>query len=96
VKIDNGMTVANPAIFISQTEITLCFFLFSFCIHELTTNMQAADCITHTRCVAAFHKLPSTYPSGHKWSAEDNKHNQPITKDILKGITQELTSKDNP
>ena len=54
--------------------------------------MRAADCITHTRCVAAFRKLPSTYPSGHKWSAEDNKHYQPITKDILKGITQELTS----
>jgi len=43
-----------------------------FCIHELTTNMRAADCITHTRHVAAFRKLPSTYPSGHKWSAEDN------------------------
>ena len=39
-------------------------------------------------------KLPSTYPSGHKWSAEDNKHYQPITKDILEGITQELTSDD--
>ena len=56
--------------------------------------MQAADCITHTRRVAAFRKLPSKYPSGHKWNAEDNKHYQPITKDILKGITQELTSED--
>ena len=65
-----------------------------FRIHELTTNMRAADCITHTRRVAAFRKLTSTYPSGHKWSAEDNKHYQPITEDILKGITQELTSED--
>jgi len=65
-----------------------------FCIHELTTNMRAEDCISHTRRVAAFRKLPSTYPLGHKWSAEDNKHYQPITKDILKGITQELTSED--
>ena len=57
-----------------------------FHIHELTTNMRAADCITHTRHVAAFCKFPSTYPSGHKWSAGDNKHYQPITKDIFKGI----------
>jgi len=65
-----------------------------FRIHEYTTNMRAADCIPHTRHVAAFCKLPSTYPSGHTWSAEDNKHYQPNTKDILKGITQELTSED--
>jgi len=65
-----------------------------FCIHELTTNMWAADCTTHTSRVAAFRKLPSTYPSEQKWSAEDNNHYQPITKDILKGITQELTSED--
>jgi hypothetical protein len=50
--------------------------------------MQAADCITHTRRVAAFRKLPTTYPLGHKWSAEDNKHYQPITKDFRKEITQ--------
>ena len=56
--------------------------------------MRAADCITHTRHVAAFRKLPWTYPSRHKWSAEDNTHYQPFTKDILKGITQELTSED--
>jgi len=55
--------------------------------------MRAADCITHARHVAAFRNLPSTYPSGHKWSAEDNKHYQPITKDILEGITQELHQK---
>jgi hypothetical protein len=30
-----------------------------FRIHELTTYMRAADCITHTRHVAAFRKLPS-------------------------------------
>ena len=37
-----------------------------FCIHELTTNMQATDCITHTRCVAAFRKLPPKYPLRQK------------------------------
>ena len=35
-----------------------------FCVHELTTNMQAADCMIHTKRVAAFHKLPPKYPLG--------------------------------
>ncbi len=35
-----------------------------FCIHELAANMRAADCMTHTRHVAAFRKLPLKYPLG--------------------------------
>ena len=52
-----------------------------FRIHELSANMRAADCIMHTRHVAAFCKLPLKYPLGQKWTADDNKHYQPITKD---------------
>jgi hypothetical protein len=65
-----------------------------FRIHELTANMRAADCMIHTRRVAAFHKLPPKYPLGQKWSADDNKRYQPITTDVLKAVTQQLTSDD--
>jgi hypothetical protein len=30
------------------------------------------------------------YPSGQKWTAEDNKLYKPITKDIVDGVTYEL------
>ncbi len=48
----------------------------------------------HTRRVAAFRKLPPKYPLGQKWTADDNKRYQPITADVLKAITQQLTSDD--
>jgi hypothetical protein len=31
------------------------------------------------------------HPSGQKWTAEENEHYKPITKDIVDGITHELT-----
>ncbi len=65
-----------------------------FCIHELTANMQAADCMIHTRRVAAFCKLPLKYPLGREWTADNNKCYQPITTDVLEGVTQKLTSDD--
>ncbi len=65
-----------------------------FRIHELTANMQAADCMIYTSRVAAFCKLPPKYPLRQKWTADDNKHYQPITTDVLKGVTQQLTSND--
>jgi hypothetical protein len=43
-----------------------------FRIHELTANMRAADCMMHTRRVAAFRKLPPKYPLGQKWTADDS------------------------
>ncbi len=41
--------------------------------------------------VAIFCTLPQVYPSQQKWTAEDNKHYKPITKDIVDSITHELT-----
>ncbi len=43
--------------------------------------------------VAGFHTLPQIYPSGQKWTAEDNKLCKPI-KDIVDGVTHELTLPD--
>ncbi len=63
-----------------------------FHIHDLKTNMQAAECKTHTWCIQAFHALPPKYPSGNKWSAIDNENYKPITQDIIDGVTHELTS----
>jgi hypothetical protein len=37
-----------------------------FCVHELTANMGAADCVIHVQWVAAFHALPLVYPTGQK------------------------------
>jgi hypothetical protein len=65
-----------------------------FRIHELIANMQAADCMIHTRHVAAFCKLPPKYPLGQKWTVDDNKRYQPITADVLKAVTKQLTSDD--
>jgi hypothetical protein len=41
--------------------------------------------------VAGFRTLPQVYPSGQKWTAEDNKLYKPIAKDIVDGVTNELT-----
>jgi hypothetical protein len=44
--------------------------------------------------VAGFRTLPQVYPSGQKWTAEDNKLYKPITKMIVNGVTHELTLQD--
>ncbi len=46
------------------------------------------------RRVAGFHTLPQMYPSGQKWTAEDNKLYTPITRDIVDCVTHELTLPD--
>ncbi len=44
--------------------------------------------------MAGFGTLPQAYPLGQKWTAEDNKLYKPITKDIVDGVTHELTKQD--
>ncbi len=44
--------------------------------------------------MAGFCTLPQVFPSGQKWTAEDNKLYKPITKDIVDGVTHELTIED--
>jgi hypothetical protein len=44
--------------------------------------------------VAGFRTLPQLYPSGQKWTAEDNKLYKPITKDIVDGVAHEFTLQD--
>jgi hypothetical protein len=48
----------------------------------------------HTRRVAGFRTLPQMYPSGQKWTAEDNKLNKLTIKYIVDGVTHELTLQD--
>ncbi len=38
--------------------------------------------------------VQQVYPLGQKWTAEDNKLYKPITKDIVDGVTHELTLQD--
>jgi hypothetical protein len=65
-----------------------------FCVKELTVNMRSSECKIHTQRVAGFRTLPQMYPSGQKWTSEDNKLYKPITKDIMDGVTHELTLQD--
>ncbi len=65
-----------------------------FCVKELTVIMQSSECKIHTQRVAGFRTLPQVYPSGQKWTAEDNKLYKSITKDIVEGVTHELTLQD--
>ncbi len=41
--------------------------------------------------VTGFRTLPQVYPSGQKWTEEDNKLCKPITKMTVDGVTHELT-----
>ncbi len=65
-----------------------------FCMKELTVNMQSPEFKIHMQRVAGFRTLPQVYPSGQKWTVEDNKLYKPIMKDIVDGITHELTLQD--
>ncbi len=61
---------------------------------ELTVIIQSSEYQIHTQRVAGFRTLPPLYPSGQKWTAEDIKLYKPITKDIVDGVTHELTLQD--
>ncbi len=61
---------------------------------ELTVNIRSSECQMHTQRVAGFCTLPQMYPSGQTWTAEDNKLYKPITKDIVDGVTHEVTLQD--
>ena len=65
-----------------------------FCVKELTVNFRSSECKIHMQRVANFHTLLQVYPSGQKWTAEDNKLYKPITKDIVDGVTHEFTLQD--
>ena len=41
-----------------------------------------------------FPYITTMYPSGQKWTAEDNNLYKSITKDIVDGVTRELTLED--
>jgi hypothetical protein len=79
---------------VNEDDATARNLFQQFHIHELKTNMQAAEYKTHTPRVQAFRALPSKYPSGHTWSAIDNENYKPITQDICDGVTHELTSQE--
>ncbi len=65
-----------------------------FHVKELTQNIRSSESMIHTRRVAGFHTLPQVYLLGSKWTAEDNKQYKPITKDIVDGVTHEITIQD--
>ncbi len=65
-----------------------------FLVMKLTQNIRSFECMIHTQRVAGFHTLPQVYPLESKWTAEDNKLYKPVTKDIVDGVTHELTKQD--
>ncbi len=76
---------------VSGNNGTACDLFQQFCVKKLTANIQTSECKIHTQRVAGFRTLPQVYLSGQKWAAEDNKLYKPITKDIVDGVTHELT-----
>ncbi len=76
---------------ISGNDGTACNLFQQFCVKELTVNMQSSECKIHTQRAADFRTLPQVYSSGQKWTAEDNKLYKFITKDVVDGVTHELT-----
>ncbi len=79
---------------ISDNDGTARNLFQQFRVKELTVNMQSSECKIRTQRVAGFRTLPQVYPSGQKWTAEDNKLCKPITKDNVDGVTYELTLQD--
>jgi hypothetical protein len=65
-----------------------------FHVKELIVNIRSSECKIHTQRVVGFRTLPQVYPSGQKWTAEDNKLYTPITKDIVNSVTHELKLQD--
>jgi hypothetical protein len=58
------------------------------------SSSQLRVCKIYMQRVAGFCTLPHVYPSKQKWTVEDNKLYNPITKDIVDGVTHELTLQD--
>ncbi len=79
---------------ISGNDGTARNLLQQFHVKELTVNMRSSECKIHMQRVAGFRTLPQVYPSGQKWTAEDDKLYKPITKDIVDSVTHELTLHD--
>ncbi len=79
---------------ISRNDGTAHNLFQQFHVKELTVNIRSSECKIHMQRVAGFCTLPQVYPSGQKWTAEDNKLYKPITKDIVDGVTHEITLQD--
>jgi hypothetical protein len=79
---------------VSGNDGSACILFQQFHVKELTVIMQSSECQIHTLRVAGLRTLPQMYPSGKKRTAEDNKLYKPITKDIVDGVTHELTLPD--
>ena len=79
---------------VSGNDGSACNLFQQFHVKELTVNIRSSEWQIHMRRVAGFCTLPQMYPSGQKWTAEDDKLYKPITKDIVDGATHELTFQD--
>jgi hypothetical protein len=67
-----------------------------FCVKELTVNIQSSECqMSNTYAESGrFLYITTNVPIRKKKTAEDNKLYKPITKDIVDGVTHELTLPD--
>ncbi len=79
---------------VSGNDGSACNLFQQFHVKELPVNIRSSECQIHMRRVAGFRTSPQMYPSGQKWTAEDNKLYKPITKDVLDGVTHQLTLPD--
>ena len=63
-----------------------------FRVIELEQQLRAGTCQIQQRRLKAFRRLPQEYPSfGDRWTKKDKDKYQPMTDDVIDGLTTQLT-----
>jgi hypothetical protein len=81
-KLKSPVTVAARAVF------------REFKVFFLTQQHRAAGCEIHKANLLACRSLPSFYPSGSRYTADEMQNFRPITRDIAQTIAKEITMDD--
>ena len=76
---------------VNGEESTARHLFKQFKIFEMKKQLRAAKCPLHRSVLKSFRSLPSKYPSGNRWSKDDNASYCPISEDIISAVTKELS-----
>ena len=77
----------------NSTQVTGKYLFSKFRIFQMNQQVRA-KCDIQKKLLADFRKLPTNYPTGKKWSAQDSKEYKPISTNIINTITRELSLDD--
>jgi hypothetical protein len=76
----------------AQRDARALFALFK--VFDLETQHRAPDCVAHQNGLQAFRVLPKDYPSGVRWCKKDMSNYTPMTDDLIRVLTTELSEED--